>query len=76
MIALYCMACASWAGLFSHVCYACHMPRGTSINGNLINKRGTFDDSQVSTAEADIKVGQTSVPALAGSATTALKLGG
>ena len=42
----------------SHVGYACHMPRATSINGNLINKRGTFDDSQVSTAEADIKDGQ------------------
>ena len=46
-------------------------------NGNLINKRGTFDDSQVSTAEADgdIKVGQKSVPALAGPATAAMKLG-
>ena len=75
MIALFCMVCASWTGLFSHVGYACPMTRATSINGNLINKRGTFDDSQVSTAEADIKVGQKSVPALAGPATTALKLG-
>ena len=28
----------------------------TSINDNLTNKRGTIDDSQVSTAEADIIV--------------------
>ena len=34
------------------------MTRATSINDNLINKRGTFDDSQVSTTEADILVGQ------------------
>ena len=53
-------------GLFSHIGYACQMARATSINDNLINKRGTYDDSQVSTAEADIIVGP---------ATTALKLG-
>ena len=45
------------------------MTRATSINDNLI----TFDDSQVSKAEADIIVGQKSGPALAGQATTALK---
>ena len=45
-------------------------------NDNLINKRGTYDDSQVSTAEADIIDGQKSGLALAGPATTALKFGG
>ena len=51
------------------------MTRATSINDNLINKRGTFDDSQVSTAETDIIVGQKNGQALVGPATTALKLG-
>ena len=51
------------------------MTRATNINDNLINKRGTIDDSQVSTAEADIIVGQKTGPALAGLATTALKFG-
>ena len=74
MIALFCMVCASWTGLFSHIGYACQMARATSINDNLINKRGTYGDSQVSTAEADIIVGQKSGLALAGPATTALKL--
>ena len=52
MIALFCMECVSWTGLFSHIGYACQ----TSINDNLSNKRGTFDDSQVSTTKADIIV--------------------
>ena len=42
------------------------MARATSVNDNLINKRGTYDDSQVSTAEADIIVSQNSGLALAG----------
>ena len=48
--------------MFSHIGYACQMTRATSIN-----ERDTFDDSQVSTAEADIRVtvGQKSGPALA-----------
>ena len=50
---------------------AMHMTRATSINDNLINKRGTFDNSQVSTTKADIIVGQKSGSALAGPATTA-----
>ena len=58
MIALFCMVCASWTGLFSHFDYACQMTRATSIIDNLINKRGTFDDSQVT----DITVGQKSGP--------------
>ena len=66
MIALFYMVCASWTGLFSHICYACQMTRTTSINDNLINKRGTFDDSQVSTTEDDIIFGQKSGSALAG----------
>ena len=74
MIALFCIECASWTGFFSHICYACQMTRATSINDNLINKRGTFDDSQVSTTKADIIVGQKSGPALAGQATTALNV--
>ena len=79
MIALFCMVCASW----THIGYACQMTRATSINDNLLNKRGIFDDlmEMVSTAEtaameksdtADIIVGQKSGPALAGPATTAL----
>ena len=51
------MVCVSWTGLFSHIGFVCQMTRATSINDNLINKRGTFDDSQVSTAETDIIVG-------------------
>ena len=67
MIALFCMVCASWTDLFSHIgTICCQMTRATSINDNLINKRGTFDDSQVSTTEAKIIVGQKSGPALAG----------
>ena len=62
MIALFCMACASWTGLFSHIGYACQMTRATSINDNLINKRDTFDDlmelnHRVSTAEAAAMIG-------------------
>ena len=35
------------------VCYASQMTRATSINDNLINKRGTFDDlMELSTTEA------------------------
>ena len=37
MIALFCIVCASWIGLFSHIGYACQMTRATSINDNLIN---------------------------------------
>ena len=44
MIALFCIVCASWTGLFSHIGYACQMTQATSINDNLINKCGTFDD--------------------------------
>ena len=67
MIALFCMARASWTDLFSHIGTICfQMTRATSINDNLINKCGTFDDSQLSTTEANIIVGQNSVPALAG----------
>ena len=44
MIALFCMVCASWTGLFSHTGYASQMTRATSIKDNLLNKRGTFDD--------------------------------
>ena len=51
------------------------MTRDTSIMYYLINNCGTFDDSQVSTAEADIIVGQKSGSALAGPAETAFKLG-
>ena len=66
------------------VCYASQMTRVTSINDNLINKRGTFDDlmelnhrlaAMEKSDTADIIVGQKSGPALtgpAGRATTAL----
>ena len=73
MIALFRMECASWTALFSHIGYACQMTRATSINDNLINKRGTFDDSQVSMTKADIIVGQKSGLSLAGPATTAIE---
>ena len=59
------MVCASWTGLFSHIGFACQMTRATSINDNLINKRDSFDDSQVLKAETDIILGQNSGPALA-----------
>ena len=73
MIALFRMECASLTALFSHIGYACQMTRATSINDNLINKRGTFDDSQVSMTKADIIVGQESGLSLAGLATTAIE---
>ena len=64
------------------VCYASQMTRATSINDNLINKRGTFDDLMElnhklarqkqlqwkKSDTADIIVGQKSGPALAGPA--------
>ena len=57
MIVLFCMVCASWTDLFSHIgIKCCQMTRVTSINDNLINKRGPFGDSQVSTTEANIIV--------------------
>ena len=34
MIALFCMVCASWTGLFSHIGYACQIIRATSIIDN------------------------------------------
>ena len=54
--------------MFHPLAIACQMKRATCINDILVKKRGTFNDSQVSTAEADIRdiiVGQKSDPALA-----------